>query len=119
MGQGDFGGNGSVVWNVVHHDAAGNPNGPNPGGTGDPGNNEVTVNPSANAKGKDPATPGSFKVTLRYGNNTDARNALTAAYGTIVDHGSYSTVDLSVPARTAAQRPNRNADPPLEVKVKW
>lgn len=120
MGQGDFGGNGSVVWNVVHHDAVGNPAGPNFAGPGNnPGNNDLNVNNGNSARGKDGVAVGAFHLTLRYPTNVDARNALTAAYATVADQGNYSTVDLIVPARTVAQRPNRNADPPLEVKVRW
>ena len=114
MGGGDFGGNGSVVWNV-HHGSKGAPTGPVLGsGAGDPGNNEVKVGP--NARGKDAIqTPASFTVTLRFPSTTTANNAW-ATRTTAAAAGGDVLVSLQVPA---IARPNRVASPPLEVQVEW
>ena len=120
MGSGEFGSNGSVVWNV-QHGPRGGPTGPalEPGG-GQPGPNRVKVGPNGaepHVRGKDEVTPDEFIVTLRF-QSAAAANDAWAAHKTVDVPGRGVLISLVVP-RTDPLRPNRNADPPLEVQVDW
>lgn len=121
MGQGDVGGNGSVQWTFVHHDAGGAIAPLNHSGVmGPPGNNEVKV-AGNRAVAKDPIefidigsrpglVPGHFKITVTFASNADARAAIPSA-------PVGNSLVLFVPAidRTIAANKGR----PIEVRVEW
>jgi hypothetical protein len=122
---GDFGSNGSVVWNVWHG-SRGNPTGPvHEQGAGNPGNNGVKVGPDGTlprVRGKDEPTPEAFFVSLRFANLNDAASAwATAILPTnvqVLSNGRGVVIRVRVP-RTEPLRTNRNQNQPLEVQVDW
>ena len=132
MGLGEFGGNGSVVWNVVHEDDAGNPKSLTPvPSPADPGDDQVAVVPPAtpggpprDARGKDPRAvakigelkghTGKFRVKLRFSSKADLDSAVTPLRVTNVGPDWFLEIDVP-----ALNRPNRHASPPLEVRVDW
>ena len=107
MGEGQFTGNKSVHWKVVHHDNADEP---------------------GFIKGRDPIPfdnigkerglrEGHFRVRLRYGKFEDADNALRSA--SVQQDGENYFLTFDVPA--VGREPNK-VDPPVplsEVKVEW
>jgi hypothetical protein len=109
MGYGEYSGNESVHWLVVHHNG--------------------TARPGA-IRGRDPIkfdeigvdadrglTPGKFRVRLRYGSSEEAAQALASAKVTEAD-GSYFLV-FDVPAVSRPEDKVEPADPPSEVRVDW
>jgi hypothetical protein len=130
VGLGEFGGNGSVVWRAVHEDDQGNPKNLThvPGG-GEPGNDQVRVGspgtgqpPRAGGKdaipvadiGRRKGHTGKFRVKLRYLDQAAATDAKNTAR--ITTDGNVWFVEIDV---EALNRPNINANQPLEVKVDW
>ena len=109
MGYGEYTGNMSVHWSIVHHAGAGQ-------GGAIRGRDPI----SFNNIGVDTArglTPGSFRVRLRYGTATEANQALSSASVT-EDDGSFFLV-FDVPAVNRAADKVEPADPPSEVRVDW
>jgi hypothetical protein len=109
MGLGEYTGNMSVHWAVVHHNG--------------------TARPGA-IRGRDPIpfdkigvdatrglTPGKFHVRLRFGSFGDASDALAAASVTEED-GSFF-LHFDVPAVNRPEDKVEPADPPSEVRVEW
>jgi len=127
MGDGEFVGNGSVEWRVVH-EADGNAKAlthTNAGGR--PGADQVRVG-NANhldAEGHDPIAfadigrkhqnPGFFKVIMRFPTAAAAEAACGSAKN-VVERGGKYFLEVLVPA---INRQNPNADRPAEVKVEW
>jgi len=124
MGNGQIGGNSSLEWIFVHHDADGNPRNLNVGtdvviqGTGD---REGTVR----VKGLDPISfadiggrpgliPGHFVVTLSFATADEADRAMKA----MVQRAS--TLVILVPAvdRTNDTNPE-NRGRPKEIRIDW
>ena len=109
MGYGEYSGNASVHWLVVHHNG--------------------TARPGA-IRGRDPIsfqdigvdagrglTPGKFRVRLRFGSRAEADQALSGASVSGGD-GNYFVV-LEVPAVNRPEDKVEPADPPSEVRVDW
>ncbi len=100
MGEGHFGGNGSVQWRVRHHQGAAT--------TRDVGETDpIPMADIGNRHGR----RGDFKVTLEYENRAGAEAALGSA--TVIGN----RVVLHVPAvdRSGGQNSGRE----IEVKVEW
>ena len=109
MGYGEYTGNMSVHWSVVHHNG--------------------TARPGA-IRGRDPIKfedigvdtarglkRGKFKVRLRYGTAEEANEALAKA-SVIESKGSYFLV-FQVPVVNRPEDKVEPADPPSEVRVDW
>ena len=109
MGYGEYTGNMSVHWSVIHHNGT-----PRPGAI----------------RGRDPIafqqigvdtarglTPGKFKVRLRFGSYAEAAEALAVASVSEED-GSFF-LHFDVPAVQRAEDKVEPADPPSEVRVDW
>jgi hypothetical protein len=109
MGFGEYLGNASVHWQVVHHN-----------GTKRPGS----------IKGRDPIAfeqigvdaerglvPGRFRVRLRFGSEGEALAALAAA--SVTANGGSHFLHLDVPAVPRTEDKVEPADPPAEVRVDW
>ena len=109
MGYGEYAGNQSVHWSVVHHNG--------------------TARPGA-IRGRDPIefeeigvdgarglAKGRFRVRLRYGTLAEASQALSSASVT-EDNGNYFLV-FDVPAVNRAEDKVEPPDPPAEVRVDW
>ena len=109
MGFGEYTGNGSVHWSVVHHN-----------GTARPGAIRGRDPISFQDIGVDAArglTAGKFRVRLRYGSLAEANQALSVASVT-QDSGNYFLV-FEVPAVNRPEDKVEPADPPSEVRVDW
>jgi hypothetical protein len=109
MGYGEYTGNMSVHWEVVHHNG--------------------TIRPGR-IRGRDPIAfqdigvdtgrslrPGSFRVRLRFGTFAEANTALVAASVT-EDNGNFY-LHFDVPAVNRTEDKVEPADPPSEVRVDW
>jgi hypothetical protein len=127
---GDFGSNGSVVWNVFHG-PRGNPIGPQlepttgqpGGGPGEPGANRVRVTPGQGqltVRGKDDSvdTP-HFVVTLRFASIDAANSEWTEAVKNLRKEGGDVLIPLHVPNRPDPLRSSRDEDLPLEIRIDW
>ena len=109
MGYGEYSGNASVHWVVVHHN-----------GTDRPGAIRGRDPINFQDIGVDTArglTPGKFRVRLRFGSHAEAAQALTAA-SVSGDNGNYYLV-FEVPAVNRPEDKVEPADPPSEVRVDW
>ena len=109
MGYGEYSGNQSVHWSVVHHNGT-----PRPGAIR--GRDPITFDQIGvdTARG---LAPGKFRVRLRYGTAAEASAALAAASVT-EDNGNYFVV-FDVPAVNRAEDKVEPPDPPSEVRVDW
>ena len=126
---GDFGSNGSVVWNVFHG-PRNNPTGPElEQGPGEANPNKVKVTPGAGhltVRGKDDSvdTP-HFIVTLRFADFTVAKNEWDSAVAEASKPGSPRApggdilIQLHVPHRPPQLRHSRDEDLPLEIQIDW
>ena len=125
MGDGHFGGDGSVQWRVRHHDQGGGAKqlahrGGGPPSSQDPDN--VVVERAAEAIDPIPITqigtrpgltrPGMFKVTLEYETAADA-----AAAKAEVAASSETRIVLHV--RAVDRSNGQGSGRPMEVKVEW
>jgi hypothetical protein len=109
MGYGEYTGNQSVHWSVVHHN-----------GTGRPGAIRGRDPIAFEDIGRDSArglAPGKFRVRLRYGSFEEASKALASASVT-ERKGSYFLV-FDVPVVNRSEDKVEPADPPSEVRVDW
>jgi hypothetical protein len=109
MGEGQFTGNHSVHWSVVHHN-----NTPRPGAIR--GRDPIAFEDI----GKDSSRglqPGNFRVRLRYGSFAEANAALTSA--SVQQDGDNYFLVFNVPAVYRDEDKVEPADPPSEVKVDW
>ena len=109
MGEGQFTGNESVHWSVVHHNNTARPGairGRDPIPFGDIG--------KADARG---LRAGNFRVRLRYGSFAEATEALTSA--AVEQDGDNYFLTFNVPAVNRTEDKVEPADPPSEVKVDW
>ena len=109
MGYGQYSGNQSVHWEVVHHN-----------GTARPGAIRGRDPITFSEIGLDPSrglTPGKFRVRLRYGTFDAAAGALASASVT-EDNGSFFLV-FDVPAVNRTEDKVEPPDPPSEVRVDW
>ena len=109
MGEGQFTGNKSVHWSVVHHN-----NTPRPGAIRgrDPISFENIGNDSARG-----LRAGNFRVRLRYGSFEEATKALTSA--SVQQDGENYFLTFDVPAVNREENKVEPADPTSEVKVDW
>jgi prophage tail gpP-like protein len=98
MGSGAFGSNGSVHWKVVH--------------TADQKDGGFVHGRDPNTKGGPVNTKGTFRVKLRFTDDAEARNVLTAAAGA----SRNGTVYVLVPAR---KRQTETDDLPWEIEIDW
>jgi hypothetical protein len=101
MGEGDFGSNRSVHWNVRHS------------GKDSPGRFSTVDRVPYRGIGEEGGRPGFFHVTLKFENDPAARAALDAAKEKVKD-GFVTILVPTIPERG----PERAFDPP-EVKVVW
>jgi hypothetical protein len=126
MGHGEYVGNMSVHWNIVHEDEkgeavklsarAGERTSPQKG-------HDVHV--ENGVRGKDPVAvadvgrrkghSGHFRVRLRFERMPDARQVAAAAQNVMFEDGMYVVV-LDVPV---IQRADADDPPPAEVRVDW
>lgn len=131
MGQGEVGGNGSVLWKFVHHDDAGKAKDlAHLAGAGEPGDDQVRVGPPAGpgilphrATGKDPipfgeigarhGVPGHFRLALQYPTPEAAAAAKAAA--TVLGN----SLVLFVRAIDRSGAGNLNANLPKEIRIDW
>ena len=108
MGYGEYTGNQSVHWSVVHHGGA----------------------DACAIRGRDPIkfeqigvdpgrglTPGNFRVRLRFNSQTEAMDALRSAK-VVEDYGSFFLA-FDVPAVNRPKEKVEPADPPSEIRVDW
>jgi hypothetical protein len=107
MGYGEYTGNQSVHWSVVHHGGA----------------------DACAIRGRDPIkfeqigdasrglTPGNFRVRLRFGTQAEAEEALRS----VKIEEKYGSVFLvfDVPAVNRPKEKVEPADPPSEIRVDW
>src|SRR5437867_3378376 len=137
MGNGQVGGNGSVEWTFVHHDAlTGSPvvlhhtgiaNAANKTGANtniDPNNGVELIDQDKKVRGKDPIdfvdiggrpglTPGHFVVTLSFADSDEADRAMAG----IVRRGS--SLVILVPAVDRSGQGNPNQGRPKEIRIDW
>ena len=126
MGYGEYSGNQSVHWAVMHEDDKGQAVklAGRPGRSAHP-TEPHDVNVDTGARGRDPVPPaevgrrkghsGNFRVRLRFERMKDARDAAAAAQTVTFENGMYVlVVDVPVIERAAADDP-----PPSEVRVDW
>jgi hypothetical protein len=109
MGYGEYTGNQSVHWLVVHHNGTARPGAIR--GRDPVGFTEIGRDAGRSLK------PGSFRVRLRYGSQAEASQALSSAE-VIERKGSYFLV-FDVPAVNRPEDKVEPADPPSEVRVDW
>ena len=108
MGYGEYTGNQSVHWSVVHHGGA----------------------DACAIRGRDPIkferigvdperdlTPGHFRVRLGFGSLEEANRALGSAK-VVNDYGNYFLV-FDVPAVNRPKEKVEPPDPPSEIRVDW
>lgn len=126
MGSGEYSGNGSVHWQIVHEDDNGSPK--TLTGRQNQSGHPTTaddVNLQQQARGRDAVTianvgrrkghRGKFRVRLRFESMADAKNAAAGAQNVMFEDGMYVLVlDVPVIDRASAGDP-----PPAEVKVDW
>lgn len=109
MGYGQYSGNMSVHWEVVHHNG--------------------TARPGA-IRGRDPVRfedigvdaarglmPGRFRVRLRFASHGEASNALAAA--SVIEESGGFFLYFDVPAVNRTEDKVDPPDPPSEVRVDW
>ena len=109
MGFGEYTGNASVHWSVVHHN-----------GTARPGAIRGRDPISFQDIGVDAArglTAGNFRVRLRYGTIEEASAAIAAA--SIAQDGDNYFLVFNVPAVQRTEDKVEPANPPSEVRVDW
>jgi hypothetical protein len=126
MGSGEYSGNGSVHWQIVHEDDNGNPKALT--GRQNQAGHPTTaddVNLQQQARGRDAVAVanvgrrkghrGKFRVRLRFENIADAKNAAAGAQNVMFEDGMYVLVlDVPVLDRASPADP-----PPSEVRVDW
>lgn len=109
MGYGEYTGNMSVHWSIVHHNGKSRPGA---------------------IRGRDPIafqkigvdaarglTPGTFRVRLRYETYAEATEALVAA--SVREEKGNFYLHFDVPVVNRAEDKVEPADPPSEVRVDW
>jgi len=109
MGHGEYTGNMSVHWSVVHDN-----------GTSRPGAIRGRDPISFEQIGVDTArklSPGKFRVRLRFGSYAEANDALVAA--TVTEEDGSFFLHFDVPAVNRTEDKVEPADPPSEVRVDW
>ena len=108
MGYGEYTGNQSVHWSVVHHGGADACaiRGRDPIKFG-----QIGVDPDRGL------TPGKFRVRLRFGTAGEASEAL-ASCRVVEDKGNFFLV-FDVPAVERPKEKVEPPDPPSEVRVDW
>ena len=126
MGYGEYTGNQSVHWAVMHEDDNGQAVtlAARTGRSAHP-TEAHDVNVENGVRGRDPVSPvdvgrrkghsGNFRVRLRFERMKDARDAAAAAQSVMFENGMYVLV-LDVPV---IQRASADDPPPSEVRVDW
>ena len=109
MGEGQFTGNKSVHWSVVHHN-----NTDRPGAIR--GRDPISFE-EIGKEDKRKLRAGNFRVRLRYGSRAEATNALTSA--SVQEDGENYFLTFDVPVVNREENKVEPADPPSEVKVDW
>lgn len=132
MGYGEYSGNGSVHWSVVHEDSRGQvkklrgklkPN-PSDPALPSPGSNEVNVDDAAEGHddlrfgdiGVRQGHRGAFRIRLRFPTREAAVAAAEAAAKGIEQSGGGYFLVIDVPA---INRETPKVNPPAEVRVQW
>jgi hypothetical protein len=130
MGNGQIGGNGSVEWTFVHHNAlTGAPEVlhhriPKKGGNNTRDNGVELIEDDRKVRGRDPIgfpdiggrpglVPGSFVVTLTFGSFDEAEQAK----GNITQEGS--SLVIIVPAVDRSDKNGQNQSRPKEIRIDW
>jgi hypothetical protein len=109
MGEGQFTGNKSVHWSVVHHNNT-------PGPSAIRGRDPIRFENIGNDNERN-LRAGHFRVRLRYGSFAEADNALKSASVQPEGENYFLTFDVK-----AVERESNKVDPPdppSEVKVEW
>ena len=109
MGYGEYTGNQSVHWSVVHHN-----------GTNRPGAIRGRDPIKFDEIGVDAArglAPGNFRVRLRYGTLEEATNALASA--SVSERKGNYFLEFDVPVVNRDEDKVEPPDPPAEVRVDW